>query len=233
MGWDYRSTFARPTVTEKQRRSLPRSLRRLVRFNPLGQNPVAPHATGPGSPSRKSFASFFSRRSAASASRSVIDVESPPALPPLPFGFPSPRPPAISHPSREFTQSNTDIFLRLQTMPPLFPPQSFQRSHRNSHTTMASEASETRSSKSVPGLVKFHYPCRSHPNRELPRDSSMPLPAPQAVSPGLWLKAKVLRRSHSTTTSEEKEGYRMGSDNGDESGGMEEIGVGLSGWKQV
>ncbi|KAH9203236.1 hypothetical protein DL95DRAFT_472577, partial [Leptodontidium sp. 2 PMI_412] len=44
LAWDYQATFARPTVIEKARRSLRKSLTGLRRVNPLGQNPVKPQA---------------------------------------------------------------------------------------------------------------------------------------------------------------------------------------------
>jgi hypothetical protein len=233
VGWDYRSTFARPTVTEKSRRSLPRSLRRLVRFNPLRQNPVTPHTPGEGTPSRNSFVSFFRRRSTASAARSVIDVESPPSLPPLPAVLSPPRPPAISV-SRDLVQSDPDEFLRPQAFPIQVLPPAFNRSwcYRNSQTTLASVESETRSFVSVPGWVKFHYPRISHNDRGVRGESSTPLPAPQAVSPGSWLKAKILRRSQSTINSS-KRGTQTGSDSCDESGSTESPVAGPSGWRQT
>ncbi|KAH6669581.1 hypothetical protein B0J14DRAFT_122443 [Halenospora varia] len=235
LGWDYRSTFAPPAVTRKSRRSLPRSLRRLVQFNPLGQNPVTPHAPGEGTSNRNSFASFFHRRSTASASRSVIDVESPPSLPPLPAGFPPPRSPAISRRPREIVQSDTEDFLRPQTLPAEVLPPTFHRSwcYRNSQITLASEESDARSFKSVPGWVKFHYPHRMRNDRGALLDSRPALPAPQTTSPGSWLKAKILRRSQSMTASEEKGGIHSGSDNGDESASTESPVLGPGGWKQT
>ncbi|KAH8780560.1 hypothetical protein F5882DRAFT_379750 [Hyaloscypha sp. PMI_1271] len=233
LGWDYRATFARPTVIEKSRRSLPRSLRRLVRFNPLRQNPVAPHAPGEGTPSRSSFASFFRRRSTASVARSVIDVESPPSLPPLPAGLSPPRPPTISV-SRDFVQSEADEFLRPQAFPIQVLPPAFHRSwcYRNSQTSLASVESENRSFVSVPGWVKFHYPRISGNDRGVYGESSTPLPAPQALSPGSWLNAKILRRSQSTINSSKK-GTQTGSDSCGESGSTESPVLGPSGWKQT
>jgi hypothetical protein len=235
LGWDYRSTFAQPNVREKSRRSLPRSLRRLVRFNPLGQNPVSPHPTGEGTSSRNSFASFFRRRSAASTSRSMIDVESPPSLPPLPSGLPLRPPAAMSVPSNESVHSNVDGSLRPQTMSSEILPPDFHRSwrYRNSQTTIISEESETRSFKSVPGWVKFHYPRISRNDGGGSRESYAPLPAPQAISPGSWLKAKILRRSQSTTASGEKEEPCSESDTGEELASTESPVLGPSGCKQA
>jgi hypothetical protein len=237
LGWDYRSTFAQPNIREKSRRSLPRSLRRLVHFNPLGQNPVSPHPTGEEISSRNSFASFFRRRSAASTSRSMIDVESPPSLPPLLSGLLPLRPPAtaMSVSSNESVQSNIDDSLRPQTIPSEVLPPVFHRSwfYRNSQTTIASGESETRSFKSVPGWVKFHYPRTSCNDGGGSRGSYPALPAPQAISPGSWLKAKILRRSQSTTTSGEEREPLTESDIGEESAGTESPILGPSGWKQI
>jgi hypothetical protein len=72
----------------------------------------------------------------------------------------------------------------------------------NSGVAMASEESETRSCKSVPGLVKFHYPQRARNDREVSRGSWSPLLAPHAVSPGAWLEAKILPRFRSALASE-------------------------------
>lgn len=171
--WDYRATFARPTLMEKARRSLRKSLTRICRFNPLGLNPVTPQSTGAITPSRRSFASFFHRFSATSTHHSdfcpsflqdppisVIDPQSPPPLPP-------PRPSAISGWSREFPQSDTDDSPRPRTMAPQVPLLALQRPwhHRSSQITMACEESKARSFKSVPGWVKFHYPHRSRSGR--------------------------------------------------------------------
>jgi hypothetical protein len=231
LGWDYRSTFARPTVTEKSRRSLPRSLRRLVRFNPLGQNPVLPRASGEDTPIRNSFASFFRRRS--TASRNMIDEESPPSLPALPSGFALPRPPPMFV-SRLSLDSDTDEVLRSQPLPAEALPPTFHRSwcYRNSQTTIASLESETHSFVSVPGWVKFHYPRISHNDRGVDGESSTPLPAPQALSPGSWLKAKILRRSQSITPSSQG-GTQTGSSSCDISESIESPVLGLSGWKRT
>jgi hypothetical protein len=222
--WDYRATFARPTMIERARQSLHKSLTRLVQINPLSLNPIMPQAAGVRTPSRKSFASFFHRRSAASThpsvfcpsplqgeSGSVIDPRSPPPLPPPYAAPPSPRP---------------------LTM----PPQAFQLPwhHRNSQMTLASEESEARSLKSVPSWVKFHYPHRLRSGAGLPQESRSGHPvSPLPISPGSWLKAKVPHRSHSTTASEDEKGHRMASDHSNESAATEQVVFGLSGWKQV
>ncbi|PMD12534.1 hypothetical protein NA56DRAFT_482531 [Hyaloscypha hepaticicola] len=223
LGWDYRSTFAQPTPKEKLRRSLSRSLRRLVRFNPLAEHPITPNGTGEETPSRNSFASFFRRRSTASTAQTMVDVESPPALPPLPPGF-LVQPPATASSDRStnFERNDTDNFLRPPTIPSEVLPPAFHRSwcYRNSQTTMASEDSETRSFKSVPGWVKFHYPGRLRNYAEGSHHSWRTLPAPQALSPGSWLRAKFLRRSQSPTASAEKGGSHLGTSTnnfGDES----------------
>lgn len=231
LGWDYRSTFARPTATEKSRRSLPRSLRRLVRFNPLGQNPVIPRE---GTSSRNSFASFFSRRSTASAARSVIDVESPPAIPPLPTGLSTPRLPVISV-YRGSVQSNTNEFLRSQTISAEVIPPAFHCPwlYRNSHTTLAPVESGTHSFKSMPGWVRFHYPRREPNDSTALREPLTPHHAPPPISPGSWLKAKILRSSQSTTASTEKRESQTGSDIGDEPASIESPVLGPSRWKQT
>jgi hypothetical protein len=66
---------------------------------------------------------------------------------------------------------------------------------------MTSEDSETRSFKSVPGWVKFHYPGRLRNDAEGSHYSWRTLPAPRALSPGSWLRAKFLRRSQGDPTS--------------------------------
>jgi hypothetical protein len=230
--WDYQATFAPPTVIEKARRSLPKSLTRLLRVNPLGLNPVAPQATWAKTPSRKSFASFFHRRSAASTHRSafspsflqgqsgsVIDQQSPPPIPPLDAALPSPRP---SGRSIELPQSGTDDSQWPLATPTQVPPRALRLSwhNRNSQITMASAESEARSFKSMPGWVKFDYSHRLRSDREVPQDSGKALlPPPLPISPGSWLKRMVLRRSQSTTTSDDEKGDRLASHNGGESTG--------------
>lgn len=148
----------------------------------------------------------------------MIDVESPPAIPPLPSGFPFPRPPDISVPG-VFIHSNTEDFLGPQTILAQVMPPTFHRSwcYRNSRTTFVSLESEAHSFKPVPGWLGFHYPQREPNEIAAPRESSTSLPAPQAISPGSWLKANTLRRSQSTTVSVENGGTHTGSNNCDES----------------
>jgi hypothetical protein len=114
-------------------------------------------------------------------------------------------------------------------------PPTFHRSwcYRNSQITLASEESEARSFKSVPGWLKFHYPHRMRNDRGSPLDSRPAIPAPQSISPGSWLTAKILRRSQPTTVSEEKGGSHNRSDSGDESASTESPGLGPGGWKQT
>ena len=97
--------------------------------------------------------------------------------------------------------------------------------------TMASEKSEARSFKSVPGWVKSHYPHRSRSGVGVPQESCKALP-PLPISPGSWLKAKTVHRSHSTASEDEK-GHRVASDNGHESTGTERVVFGPGAWKQV
>ena len=86
--------------------------------------------------------------------------------------------------------------------------------------TLASAESETRSFKSVPG--------------GMPHESEKALPLPPfAIPSGSWLKPKVLRRSHSTTTSEDEKGRHLVNDSGDELAGTEQSAFGWSRWKQV
>jgi len=125
--WDYRETFAQPTVMVKTRRSQPKSLTGLVRFNPLGLNPVSLQTTGTGTPSRNSFVSFFHRHSTTSTYHSdscpsnlqgqsgiVSDPQAPPPFPPPSYRSPPPsyrspppRPPTISSLRKEFGQSDS------------------------------------------------------------------------------------------------------------------------------
>ncbi|KAF8847613.1 hypothetical protein BDZ45DRAFT_316156 [Acephala macrosclerotiorum] len=244
LAWDYQATFARPTVIEKARRPLRKSLKGLLRINPLGLNPATPQVTGVKTPSRKSFASLFHRRSTASThhsapsllqdqSGSVIDPQSPPPIPPPYAALPSPQPSAMSGQSIEFAQSNTDDSPRPQTMPPQIPPQALQLPwHHRSQMTMASTQSEARSFKSVPGWVKFHYSHRLCNGGGRPEESGTALPVP-TPSPGSWLMAKLHHRSQPMTASEDEKGHRMASDNGNELAGTEQVVFGPSGWKQV
>ncbi|KIM94788.1 hypothetical protein OIDMADRAFT_34792 [Oidiodendron maius Zn] len=58
MYWNYRETFARPTVIQKARRSLHKSLTGLRRVNPLGLNPVQTRTTWTATPSRRSEVAY-------------------------------------------------------------------------------------------------------------------------------------------------------------------------------
>ena len=100
--------------------------------------------------------------------------------------------------------------------------------------TMASTESKARSFKSVPKWVKFHYPDGLRRGKEVPNRSEKALPLPPLpISPGSWFKAKVLRHSHLTTTSEDKKGRHIVSEHGDKSVGTEQAAFERSGWKQV
>ncbi|KAH6708795.1 hypothetical protein BKA61DRAFT_738707 [Leptodontidium sp. MPI-SDFR-AT-0119] len=227
--WDYQATFARPTVIEKARRSLRKSLTGLRQGNPLGQNPQARKARIPRAAS--TYRGTFRRSFLQGQSGSVTDPQSPPPLPPLYAALPSPRPPTLSGRPTEPAQSDTDDSPRPLTM----PPQTLQLPwhHRNSHMTAASAESESCSFKSVPGWVKFYYPHRLRSSGGEPQESEKALPLPPLVSPGSWLKGKILRRPYSTTGSEDKKGHHMASDSGGESAGTEQAAFGQSGWKQV
>ena len=241
--WDYRATFALPTVIEKAKRSLRKSLTGLYWVNPLDQHPVMPQATEARTLSSESFTSVFHRRTAASTHRntfrplflqgqsgSVTDLQSPAPLPPLDTAIPPPQPSTTSGRSTELAQSDTDDSPQPLAMPLQVPPQAFQLPwhHRNSQMTMASVESEAHSFKSVPGWVKFHYSDERRVGG-VSYESGKALPlSPLPTPPSSWLKAKVLRRSHSTTTSEGEERRQMASDNGDESAGAEQVAFGRS-----
>ena len=121
--WDYRTTFARPTVAEKTRRSPPlrKSLTRHLWFkpnpNPLELNPVI----GARPPSLKSVTSFFHRLSAASNHNSIgqsegpINPPPPPLLPPPYTGILQTTPPAISGKLTQLIE-NTDFSPSLMTV---------------------------------------------------------------------------------------------------------------------
>ncbi|KAH7124289.1 hypothetical protein EDB81DRAFT_812382 [Dactylonectria macrodidyma] len=87
-------TLEEPLTTQKLRQSFRKSLTRLVRMNPLAQNPVRAGTAGSVSPRPKSFASaFFPRHSDASShaggsgySMSPDQLEADP-LPPLPPAY--------------------------------------------------------------------------------------------------------------------------------------------------
>jgi hypothetical protein len=100
--------------------------------------------------------------------------------------------------------------------------------------TMAPAESDARSIKVVTGCVKPHYALRLRSGGGVPQESGKELPLPPLpIPPSSWLKGKVLRRSHSTTSSkDEKEHYEI-SDKGDESAGSEQAMFGRSGRKQV
>src|SRR5947207_2955397 len=133
---DDRATSAQPRVTENARPSL-RQPPRLLPMNPLGLNPVTPHATGARTPSPKSFvSSFFRRRSAASTIRSAVrpsssreqpeSVMDPQSLPPRlrpHAALPSPQPSATSGRSTEHAHSDPDNTPWPLPMPPQMPPQ--------------------------------------------------------------------------------------------------------------
>ena len=134
--WDYRETFARPTVIQRARRSLHKSLTGLRRVNPLGLNPVQARTTWTGNPSRRSFSSIFQRRSVVSTHPSVSQVSlfpdlsgtvsvppSPPPLPPLYTAFPSARPSSIPGQWTGLIQDDTKgSFAPMKAPPAVFKP---------------------------------------------------------------------------------------------------------------
>jgi hypothetical protein len=100
--------------------------------------------------------------------------------------------------------------------------------------TMASAESDARSIKVVPGWVNPHYALRLRSGGGVPQKSEKELPLPPlSISPSSWLKGKILRRSHSTTPSEDEKEHHMTSAKGDESAGTEQAMFGQSGRKQV
>ena len=136
MYWNYRETFARPTVIQQARRSLHKSLTGLRRVNPLGLNPVQARTTWTGNPSRRSFSSIFQRRSVVSTHPSVSQVSlfpdlsgtasvppSPPPLPPLYTAFPSARPSSIPGQWTGLIQDDTKgSFAPMKAPPAVFKP---------------------------------------------------------------------------------------------------------------
>ena len=99
---------------------------------------------------------------------------------------------------------------------------------------MVSADSNARSIKVVPGWVKPHYSLRLHSGGGVPQESGKELPLPPLpISPSLWLKGKVLRRSHSMTSSKDEKEHHMASDNDDKSAGTEQATFGRSGRKQI
>ncbi|KIX05839.1 uncharacterized protein Z518_03812 [Rhinocladiella mackenziei CBS 650.93] len=218
--WGFRATFAGPNVIEKPRQSQSKSLK-LLRINPLGMNPVTPSASRTRTPNRKSFASsFFHRRSAASTLRSASgppseeqprNIIGPQSLSPLllpQVTLPSPEPSAISSRFAELTQSNTDHSQSL-TVPPQTLPHPWR--HSSSQITRASAERDARLIKGTPGRAKPHSPSRLRTSIGVPQGSEKELPLPPlpllpspSISPSSWLRAKVLRRSQSTTTSKDE-----------------------------
>lgn len=223
--WDYRETFARPTMIQKARRSLHKPLTGLRRINPLGLNPIAPETTGPGTPSRKSFSSFFHRRSVASSHPTASQVsllleqsrgagvpQSPPPLPPLYTAFPPVRPSSMPGRSTGLGQDETSGSLSPLKM--RLPAHKLTSHHRISQVTNNSTESKANSIKSVPGWVKFHLPSGLQSGGTMTQESEKPLPSvPPGISPGLWLKTKVLPRFYSASDDVEN-GYRIGTGNG-------------------
>lgn len=194
--WDYRETFARPTMIQKARRSLHKSLTGLSRVNPLGLNPVGPQTTGVGTPRRKSFSSFFHQRSLTSTrpiqgffsldeSSSVsVPPQPPPPLPPQYTAFLSLRPSSMPDRPTELVQDVKSNPLSPQEMPPrAFKPVSH---HRISQITNVSTESKAHSVRSVRDWVKFHLPRRLQRDGAAAQQSEKPLPPTTLyTSPGL------------------------------------------------
>lgn len=222
LAWDYQATFARPTIIERARRSIGKSLTGLGQINPLKLNPNTPEDQGIRTPNRKSIASFFHRRSVASSHQSdprpspfedsvITDPQTPPPLPPPYSAFPIPRPVTM-------------------------PPSTLQRPlpNRNSQITTVSKESKAHSFKSIPEWVKFHYPRgskRSAP--EAHRESQKTLPS-LPNSPSSWLN--IFRRSHATTattSSEDERGPHRASGISGVSAGSKRAVFWVGGWKQT
>lgn len=163
----------------------------------MGVNPVASEKTGPGTPSRKSFSSFFHRRSVASSHPTASQVsllleqsggagvaQLPPPPPPLYTAFPSLRPSSMPGRSTGLGQDETSGSLSPLKMPPLaHRPISH---HGISQVTNNSTGSKGHSVKSVPSWVKFHLPSRLQSGGTITQESEKPVPSvPPSISPGL------------------------------------------------
>jgi hypothetical protein len=213
-------------MIQKARRSLHKPLTGLRWINPLGLHPVDGQTTGPGTPKRKSFSSFFHRRSAASSHHSPSQVslllgqsgsasvpQSPPPLPPLYTAFPPHRP--LSMPSRPTGFSEEEMNspgLPLRMPPPAHKPTSH---HRISQITNYSAESKAPSAKSVSGWVKFHLPRKLPSSTTATQESEKPLPqVPHGLSPSSWWKSKTPPRFSPASDDVEK-GHYIGTDNGD------------------
>jgi hypothetical protein len=211
-------------MIQKARRSLHKPLTGLRRINPLGLNPVARETTGPGTPSRKSFSSFFRRRSVASShptasrvsllleqSRGAGVPQSPPPLPPWNTAYPSLRPSSMPGRWTGFGQDETSGSLSPLKMPP--PAHKLTSHHRISQVTNNSTESKAHSVKSVPGWVKFHLPSGLQSGGTMTQESEKPLPSvPPVISPGLWLKTNFPRFYSASDDIENV--YRIGTGNG-------------------
>ncbi|RFU24890.1 hypothetical protein B7463_g11447, partial [Scytalidium lignicola] len=214
--WDYEATFAKPTVFEKAKRSFRKSLTALHLNGPLNQNAVKSNFPDARSPSSKSF-TLFHRHVDTSIHRKTLNPDSlqdksgPPSTPKSPVTFPPYGtalilPPLSTAPVhlRGLAQDETDTFQPPITTPVLVASQGFQFpwNHRNSQMTEASAKSQARSARSLPSWAKFYYSDIFHADQKLPNRSEKELPQlPTPISPALWLKAKLLYRPHSISTS--------------------------------
>ena len=208
--WDYRETFARPTVIQRARRSLHKSLTGLRRINPLDLNPVRARTWRAGTSSRSSFSSIsfssiFRRRSVVSSHPSISQVSlfadrsgrasvppSPPPLPPLPplySAFQSAQSSSMSRQSISHVQDNIEGGLSLIKIPP--PALKSTGSHTISQVISPSTESKTHSVNYVPGWKKFHLPHKLQSGVAMSQEFEKPLPpAPPPTSPGIWLETQ-------------------------------------------
>lgn len=184
--WDYQESFARPTMIQRARQSLHNSLARLSQINPLGLNPIGSQTIRAGTPNRKSFSSFFHRRSVASTqpNASLVSIFSdesgstsvpppPPPLPPEYTAFLSIRPSSMPEwPAGPVQDDKSNPLLNLEKPPRTLKP----ISHHRSFITNIPTDNKAHSAKHVPGWVKFHLPSKLRSGVAVAQASEKDLP---------------------------------------------------------
>lgn len=205
LGWDYRDTFAPPTLVQRVRQSLTRSFLGLQRVTHASMAPTPPTTTV-RSPSRNSLTAFLQpsvtsihpRASQACLNSDEIRShrigQSSTPLPPN-----TPRYsifPFIQHQESNSTSQLTNLnrsnsFLLSLTLPS--PTLKLPWLNRLSHSTHSSTEKRELAFKSARSWVRFHLPLRLQKSGAVTRDDEKSLmPEHPPIPPSGWLRSKCV-----------------------------------------